>query len=161
MRNLRKNLLFLAMSLSVCPVLGAASDAVISVRDGFTLNPESLIETSPYYAKVTESLGRPGLFEKSKILYLIGQIRSSSFEFERNGRIYTGSKAASHLMMKYGFAKDRVKTAEEFIQFIASESSETHKPYYVIDASGIRHKTQEVLVHELSLLERKLQHERL
>jgi len=113
-------------------------------------------EANPYYRKVIESIGKPLLFEKAKILYLIAQVRLSPQGFERNGAFFKGPAAASHLLRKYGAAGRNIDTAQQFIEFLASGSSLTGKPYYILDLRGRKTLTQEFLMNELFLLDQNL-----
>ncbi len=56
--------------------------------------------------------------------------------FIRNGSEYGGAAAASHLRMKRRNAGSRIKTASEFIQYCATESSMSGKPYQIRFANG-------------------------
>jgi Family of unknown function (DUF5329) len=56
--------------------------------------------------------------------------------FIRNGSEYDAAAAAKHLRQKLAYAGERVKTAEQFIQYCASESSMTHRKYTVRLADG-------------------------
>jgi hypothetical protein len=75
-------------------------------------------------------------FEHSKIVYLLDAIGSSDLEFIRNGVEYTGKEAKAHLEEKMAFVNGRIRTAEDFINYIASESSVTGISYYVQSADG-------------------------
>lgn len=108
------------------------------------------------FSKVSKSMHNPALLEKAKILYLINRIKFSSYRFERNGIAYEGSRAASHLLMKYTAVKDRIETAEQFVLYIAAGSSLSGRPYYILKEDGTRHPSRAVLLKELSLLEERL-----
>ncbi|MDR3153119.1 MAG: YfeK family protein [Deltaproteobacteria bacterium] len=56
--------------------------------------------------------------------------------FVRNGSKYPVSRAVSHLRSKLSRAKNRISTAEEFIDHVASVSSVSGKPYSVIFPGG-------------------------
>ncbi len=56
--------------------------------------------------------------------------------FVRNGSDHNATAAAAHLRMKLGYLGDRVKTAEQFVKYCASESSITHQNYRVRLADG-------------------------
>jgi len=62
---------------------------------------------------------------------LLTSIKTSGCKFERNGGWYKAESAEAHLRMKLEKAGSKVKTPEEFIQHLASESSFTGKPYYI------------------------------
>ncbi len=51
--------------------------------------------------------------------------------FIRNGSEYTAKAAADHLRLKWKNAGRRVKTAPEFIQYCASGSSLSDRPYEI------------------------------
>ncbi len=128
-----------------------------ALEHSFFLRANASPENNPQYSKVKAYRKNPALLEKAKILYLLGQIQQSPFLFERNGTTYTGPKAAAHLRMKYGYAKNRISTAEQFIHFIAAGSLTTGKPYYIIDEQGTKHPSLDVLENELALLEENLE----
>ena len=51
--------------------------------------------------------------------------------FIRNGTEYDAAKAAEHLHRKLDYAGKRIKTAQDFIDQLASASSMTGKPYRI------------------------------
>ncbi len=72
------------------------------------------------------------LTEKEKIEQLILAVEQlKDAEFIRGGTAYSAEKAASHLRMKLKKAGDKVKTAQDFIDGIASGSYLNGKPYYI------------------------------
>ncbi|MDR3424100.1 MAG: DUF5329 family protein [Alphaproteobacteria bacterium] len=74
--------------------------------------------------------------EHYKIVYLLNVIGTSDLVFIRNGVEYTGEEAKAHLQEKLDFVGDHIRTAEDFINYIASESSVTGVSYYVRLADG-------------------------
>jgi hypothetical protein len=74
--------------------------------------------------------------EHSKIVYLLNAIGTSDLVFIRNGVGYTGKEAQSHLEEKMDSVSERIRTAEDFINYIASESSVSGISYYVQRADG-------------------------
>jgi len=75
--------------------------------------------------------------EQARIDFLIHGVETSSgMKFIRNGSEYDGVAGAKHLRMKLGYAGERVKTAEEFVKYCASESSFTHQKYKIRAADG-------------------------
>jgi hypothetical protein len=79
----------------------------------------------------------PALSEAQKIDALIGSVEHlSGAVFIRNGTEYDGHKAAAHLRRKLGAAGKRVGTAEQFIDYLATGSSMTGKPYKIRFADG-------------------------
>ena len=75
--------------------------------------------------------------EQGRIDYLInslGQLHNAVFI--RNGTEYNSGAAQNHLRQKLRVAGERIQTAEQFIQYCASESSMSHKPYQIRFADG-------------------------
>ncbi len=60
---------------------------------------------------------------------LLKAVEESGLVFLRNGSEHDATKAASHLSDKWESAGDRVTTAEQFIEEIASRSSTTGRTY--------------------------------
>ena len=77
------------------------------------------------------------LTEEQKIEAMIHSIEVlPGAVFIRNGSEYDGVAGAKHLRMKLGYAGERVKTAEDFVKYCASESSFTHQKYKIRAADG-------------------------
>lgn len=75
--------------------------------------------------------------ENVRIDHMIGSVESlKGAVFIRNGKEYEPKAAASHLRMKLEKAGDRVKTAKDFIDGLASNSSFSGKPYKIRKADG-------------------------
>lgn len=75
--------------------------------------------------------------EKARIEHLISSVEKlSGAKFIRNGKEYDPKKAGEHLRMKLGKAGEKIKTAENFIDGLASKSSYSGKPYKIRKADG-------------------------
>lgn len=75
--------------------------------------------------------------EQVRIDFLIHDVETShGITFIRNGGEHDGPAAAKHLRMKLDYAGERVKTAEDFVKYCASESSLTHQKYKVRTSDG-------------------------
>ena len=75
--------------------------------------------------------------EQARIDFLIhGVETATTVKFVRNGTEYDGVAGANHLRMKLGYAGERVKTAEDFVKYCASESSFTHQKYKIRASDG-------------------------
>ncbi len=70
-------------------------------------------------------------FTQLEIDHLLGYVENSRCEFGRNGSWYDSNRALAHLRSKYGFLKNSVSTAEDFIERAASRSSMSGQPYQV------------------------------
>ena len=68
----------------------------------------------------------------TEIRGLIQAVAESGCEFDRNGTRYSAKDAAQHLELKYSRGKRHVKSAEDFIQRLASKSSWSGNPYQMI-----------------------------
>jgi Family of unknown function (DUF5329) len=75
--------------------------------------------------------------EQQRIDYLMQSLSSlNRAVFIRNTGEYDARAARDHLQEKLNFAGERVKTAEDFIKYCASESSMSHQPYKIRFADG-------------------------
>jgi len=113
-----------------------------------------LVLAGPGAVASAASAARP-VAEQSKIDYLLGQVKSSSATFLRNGGEHTASRASSHLARKLRFAGKRVQTAREFIVGIASRSEESGKPYEIGWPDGRRQRLAEWLTARLTVYEKE------
>ena len=68
---------------------------------------------------------------KDEIDHLLNFVAASTCTFVRNGTEYPPDKARDHLASKYQFAGSRITTAEEFIKYLATESSMSGELYHV------------------------------
>ncbi|MDQ2918173.1 MAG: DUF5329 domain-containing protein [Pseudomonadota bacterium] len=68
---------------------------------------------------------------KDEISHLLQYVAGSSCTFIRNGSDYAPDKARDHLASKYEFVGSRITTAEEFIKYLATQSSMSGEPYHV------------------------------
>lgn len=73
----------------------------------------------------------PVLDERARIEALLARVRVSGIVFIRNGSDHTAEEAAKHLGDKWSRAGDRITTAEEFIEQLASRSSQSGEAYRV------------------------------
>jgi uncharacterized protein DUF5329 len=75
--------------------------------------------------------------EQKRIDFLIGSLEKlPGAVFLRNGSEYKAGDARKHLQMKLNYAGERIKTAEEFIKYCATESSMSHRPYQIRFSDG-------------------------
>ena len=83
--------------------------------------------------------------EISSLLHFIEQ---SECTFIRNGKQYDTLEARQHIEKKYNYFKERITTAEDFIQYSAARSSITGKPYRVL-CKGVSMNSSDWLNAEL------------
>ena len=74
-----------------------------------------------------------------EIEYLLLSVGDSGCEFIRNGKTHTAEDAEAHLRMKYRRGKRYAKTAELFIERLATASSLTNRPYEIACDGRIEH----------------------
>jgi len=86
-----------------------------------------------------------------EISYLLNFIATSNCQFYRNGNWYTSMQAEAHLDEKLALinASSRVRTAEDFIEKVATKSALTSRPYLVRCTSGDAVAVNEWLRQEL------------
>jgi hypothetical protein len=83
-------------------------------------------------AWATLSAATPSPEEHGVIQTLIQRVeKMSTMTFLRNGDTHTAAEAAQHMQAKYAHFKDKIVTAEDFIDRCASRSEMTGKPYMV------------------------------
>ena len=80
-----------------------------------------------------------------EISYLLGLIEQSGCEFFRNGTWYDAQRAQAHLRAKYDMltATDQIKSAEDFIEKAASNSSMSGQPYQIRCGGGAAMTTRQ------------------
>jgi hypothetical protein len=84
--------------------------------------------------------GASHMSDSQKIRALLMAIERSNLTFIRNGVEYSAKEAREHLERKLSRAGSLIRTPEQFIEHIASQSSMSGTPYYVKypDGSTIR-----------------------
>lgn len=68
---------------------------------------------------------------KDEIDHLLNYVAASSCTFVRNGSEYPSAQARDHLAGKYRFAGSRISSADDFIKYLATQSSMSGEPYHV------------------------------
>ena len=94
--------------------------------------------------------------EQQRIDYLIQALSSlKGAVFIRNNGEYDAAAARDHLKKKLEFAGERVKTAEDFIKYCASESSMSHQPYKIRFTDGTITETASYFREKLKEFDQK------
>lgn len=83
-----------------------------------------------FLAATTPAYADPAAADR-EILHLLDEVGSSGCIFHRNGKDHDPDEARDHLAMKLRRAGKRIKTADDFIKYLATESSWTGKPYSI------------------------------
>jgi hypothetical protein len=120
--------------LSRYPLLAAAVAAAFAAGSAAAAKP---ITQVPPPVVPRPGLVVPHMTEAAKIQALIASVENlHGAVFIRNGSEYDGKAAADHLRQKLDYAGNRIKTAQQFIDKLASASSMTGKPYKIRYANG-------------------------
>lgn len=93
-----------------------------------------MIRTKAVLSILLLELVTPSVFSSDtelEIEFLLDTIKKSGCVFVRNGKDHTATEAENHLRMKYSKGKKWVKSAEQFIERIATKSSLSGSPYYI------------------------------
>jgi len=94
------------------------------------------------------------LTEKEKIEALIRSVEDrKDLQFFRLGSVHSSSEAANMLRVKLSFAGDRVKTVDDFIDHVATQTM-SGSPYFVVYPDGRQVSSAEFLRQELKRIER-------
>lgn len=94
----------------------------------------------------------PTMSEEQKVQQLIEYVRTlEGATFIRDNSEFPPEKAAGHLASKWKKHASKIKTAEEFVTKLASESS-SGTPYSIRFADGTTSTTRDVLLRQLSAL---------
>lgn len=88
------------------------------------------------------------LFQK-EITQLLDYIQTSECSFIRNDDSYPGEKAVEHINKKCKHFRDRIQSAEDFIEHSATKSELTGKYYYVECTEQSRVRLKDWLLAEL------------
>lgn len=79
----------------------------------------------------TAAQATPAPRADAEIRHLLDFVAASDCAFIRNGDVHAARDASAHLAMKYGKAKSRLDSAEQFIEHVASKSYFTGREYQV------------------------------
>ena len=66
-----------------------------------------------------------------EINHLLEYVEKTNCQYERNGSLYNGSEAVDHIKRKYDYYQDKIKSAEDFIDYSASKSAISGKQYLI------------------------------
>ena len=94
------------------------------------------------------------IFYLSSIYRLINYIEKSEAIFIRNGTEYPAKEAADHLRMKRKKAGNKVKSAKDFIDIIASKSYMSGEAYKMKFKNGSTINTRDMLYNELRKIDK-------
>jgi hypothetical protein len=84
------------------------------------------------------------------IEHLLNYIETSNCTFVRNGTVHDAKEAAMHIRKKYEAVKEKIRTAEQFVEYVAARSSKTGQPYRVQCGGEKPQASRDWLLKELS-----------
>ena len=87
--------------------------------------------------------------QRDEIVYLLNFIKNTNCIMERNGKKHRGEEAYSHILKKYHYFRNKIKSTEQFIELSASKSTLSGKPYMVSCDGQKSIGTQKWLLDEL------------
>jgi hypothetical protein len=88
--------------------------------------------------------------EQARIAALLDSVERSGATFIREKKAYSAVEGRKHLERKLRHAGNRVKTAEDFIEGVASRSSTTGRAYMIKLPSGEQMETEPWLRQRLA-----------
>lgn len=94
----------------------------------------------PAGAGTTQNAAPVPMSERQKIDFLLDELAKSDVIFIRNGQGMTGAAAKVHLSNKMRSWTKPIITVDDFITNIATNSSQTGKPYEMKNAAGVQVK---------------------
>ena len=99
----------------------------------------------------------PSPGEQKVIDRLIQRIaKKSTMTFIRNGGEYDAADAAKHMQAKFDHFKERIVSAEDFIELCATRSEVTGQPYKVREGSGPLRNAGDFMIDELRLVRQEI-----
>jgi hypothetical protein len=97
------------------------------------MNRAAIVVSVLALALASTAQAAPSEAARREIAGLIGALDGSNCRFQRNGSWHDAAEARAHLQRKYDYLlkKDKVDTAEQFIERAASQSSMSGKAYRI------------------------------
>ena len=80
----------------------------------------------------TSTAATPDAAGEREIEHLLQFVGTSGCTFVRNGTPYPADKAREHLASKYRYARTRLASADDFIKYLATDSSTSGEPYRIV-----------------------------
>jgi hypothetical protein len=93
--------------------------------------------------------------QQKEINFLISHVNNSECIFNRNGIDYKGSEAVTHIIRKYDYYKNKIKTTEDFIELAATKSEISGRHYTVKCKNSEIQELGKWLLKALSTLRKK------
>jgi hypothetical protein len=88
--------------------------------------------------------------QRGEVEYLLTVVKHTGCIVERNGARHPGAEAYDHVMQKYEYFRDRIRTTEDFIEYAAAKSTMSGKDYLLRCPGAQARPTREWLLDELA-----------
>ena len=86
---------------------------------------------------------------QQEINHLLEFVANTSCQYERNGSVYDGVRAEKHIKKKYEYFRDRINSAEDFIEYSATKSTMSGKQYKIHCDNMATQNSSDWLLNEL------------
>jgi hypothetical protein len=141
-------------AITLVGMIGSAALLYFYAPNPFANEPRP--SAAPLERHLSERAARERLEgERDKIAALLDDLASTKAVFVRNGTEYSGTDAADHLRRKLKAAGENIRTAEEFIDLLATRSSASGEAYLVRDG-GNEQPSAEWFRDRLAILQQSL-----
>lgn len=87
--------------------------------------------------------------QQAEVAHLLEFVRTTTCTVDRNGSLHDGPSAHAHILKKYDYFRDRIRTTEDFIAYSATRSTVSNQAYTVLCPGQPRMETAEWLRREL------------
>jgi len=87
--------------------------------------------------------------QKAEVQHLLDYLKNSGCRMDRNGNIHDADEAIKHIVRKYDYYRDDIKTTEDFIDRSASRSTFSGRSYQVLCPEKEARPTADWLKEEL------------
>lgn len=87
--------------------------------------------------------------QQAEVAHLLEFVRTTTCTVDRNGSLHDGPSAHAHILKKYDYFRDRIRTTEDFIAYSATRSTVSNQAYTVLCPGQPRRETAEWLKREL------------
>ena len=88
---------------------------------------------------------------EEEIEHLLNYVSNSKCVFVRNGDEHDSKEAVDHILRKYEYFKDDIRTTEAFIELCATRSTISDKEYYIKCGSKENIRSKDWLMKELMM----------
>ena len=108
------------------------------------------MKTVTLFALIILSIGVSGADKlNDEVQHLLSYVATTECTFIRNGKPYDSDETVTHIKKKYAHFKNKINTTEAFIEFSASKSMVSDKPYSIECEGQATQTSNQWLIDEL------------